>query len=207
MSRQETISKSLVVSVQKIELSTSSVQAVNAHFENIRRRLSKERVRRLAALPAENRPAIRIAYSEEEPNACFGLIDGGYSLAAACENSEQMVICDVVNIDHRPKLREKIAKRNIAHDRALTPEEMSQTVSLRLISSAPDRAGQVTAPSQRATILPTKVLFDLPRDLDKASILRKIAGVMVSIHTSTNEHWPVEAVKKLLDLLAELHRA
>ncbi len=207
MSQQETSSKPLIVSNQKIELSTSSVQAVNAHFENIRRRLSKERVRRLAVLPAENRPMIRLAYSENEPVACFGLIEGCHSLAAACENGEQMVICEVVNIDHRPKLREKIAKRNIAHDQALIPEGMAQTVSLRLISSAPDRAGQVAAPSQRATILPSKVLFDLPRDLDKASILQKIAGVMVSIHTSTNEHWPVEAVKKLLDLLAELHRA
>ncbi len=207
MRKQETTPTPLIVSNQRIELSTSHLLLTNGHLEKSCRGLSRERVRRLAALPAENRPTIRLAYSEEQPIVCFGLIDGGHSLAAACENGEQMVICEVVNIDHRPKLREKIAKRNIAHDRALTPEEMSQTVSLRVIGSVPDHASQVPAPSQGTTIFPGKVLFDLPRDLDKNSILQEIAGVMVSIHTSTNEHWPVEAVKKLLELLAELHRA
>ncbi len=207
MSQQETTPTPLIVSKQRIELSTSSVQSVNAHFEKIRRRLSKERVRRLAALPAENRPTIRLAYSEEQPIVCFGLIDGGHSLAAACDNGEQIVVCELVNIDHRPKLREKIAKRNIAHDRSLTPEEMAQPVSLRLQRSVTDHASQVTDPSQGAPIPPGKLLFDLPHDLDKNSILQKIAGVMVSIHASKVDHWPVEAVKKLLELLAELHRA
>jgi len=51
------------------------------------------------------------------------------------------------------------------------------------------------------------VLFDLPRDLDKTSVLQRIAGIMVSIHASNDEQWPVETVKKLLELLAELHQA
>jgi len=133
--------------------------------------MNRGKIRRLAALPAENRPPIRIAFSKERPIACLGLIDGAHSLAAACDNGEPMVICEIINIDHRPKLREKLAKRNIAHDRDLTPEEKVRPVTLRMMHAIADQAGQTTGAIEEIKFFLKNMSH---HGFDKSAALRKL---------------------------------